>query len=40
MPSAAVVLEKLEGEGFLLKGDQLSDDTTSCMAEVSKTFRA
>jgi hypothetical protein len=40
MPSAAVVLEKLEGEGGLLKADQLSDDTTSCMTEVLKTFRA
>jgi hypothetical protein len=40
MPSAAVVLEKLESEGVLLKGDQLSDDTTSCMTEVLKTLRA
>ena len=40
MPSAAVVLEKLETEGVLLKGDQLSDDTASCMTEVLKTLRA
>jgi len=40
MPSAAVVLEKLESEGVLLKGDQLSDDTTSCMTEVLMTLRA
>ena len=40
MPSAAVVLEKLESEGVLLKGDQLSDDTASCMTEVLKTLRA
>jgi hypothetical protein len=40
MPPAAVVLEKLESEGVLLKGDQLSDDTASCMAEVLKTLRA
>jgi hypothetical protein len=40
MPSAAVVLEKLESEGILLKGDQLSDDTASCMTEALKTLRA
>ena len=40
MPSAAVVLEELESEGVLLKGDQLSDDTKSCMTEVLKTLRA
>jgi hypothetical protein len=40
MPSAAVVLEQLESEGVLLKGDQLSDDTASCMTEVLKTLRS
>jgi hypothetical protein len=40
MPSAAVVLEKLEGEGVLLKGDQLNDDAASCMSEVLKTLRS
>jgi hypothetical protein len=40
MPSAAVVLEKLESAGVLLKGDPLSDDTASCMAEVLKSLRA
>jgi hypothetical protein len=40
MPSAAVVLEKLESEGVLLKDDQLSDDTASCMTDVLKSLRA
>ena len=40
MPSPAVVLEKLESEGVLLKGDQLSDDTTACMTEILNTLRA
>jgi hypothetical protein len=40
MPPAAVVLEKLESEGVLLKGDQLSDDTAACMTEVLNTLRA
>ena len=40
LPSAAVVLEKLESEGVLLKGDQLSEDTASCMSEVLNTLRA
>ena len=40
MPSAAAVLEKLESEGVLLKGDQLSDDTTACMTEILNTLRA
>lgn len=40
MPSAAVVLERLESEGVLLKGDQLSDNTKSCMTEVLQALRA
>ena len=40
MPSAAVVLERLESEGVLLTGDQLSTDTKSCMTEVLETLRA
>lgn len=40
MPSAAVVLEKLESAGVLLKGDQLSDSTASCMTEVLQTLRS
>jgi hypothetical protein len=40
MPSAAVVLEKLESAGVLLKGDPLSDDTASCMTEVLKSLQA
>jgi hypothetical protein len=40
MPSAAVVLERLESEGVLLTGDQLSNDTKSCMTEVLETLRA
>jgi hypothetical protein len=40
IPSAAVVLERLESEGVLLKGDQLSDNTKSCMNEVLQTLRA
>jgi hypothetical protein len=40
VPSAAVVLEKLESEGVLLDGDQLSDDTTACMTEILNTLRA
>jgi hypothetical protein len=40
MPSPAVVLEKLESEGVLLKGDQLSDDTTACMTEILNALRA
>ena len=39
MPAAAVVLEKLEREGVLLKGDELSDDTALCMNELLKTLR-
>ena len=39
-PSATVVLEKLERERILLKGDQLGDDTASCMTEVLETLRA
>jgi hypothetical protein len=40
MPAAAVVLEKLEREGVLLKGDELSDDTASYVNELLKTPRA
>jgi hypothetical protein len=40
MPSAAEVLEKLEDEGVLLKGERLSEDTAACMAEVLKLLRA
>ncbi len=40
MPSSAIVLEILESEGVLLKGDQLSDDTTLRMTELSKTLGA
>jgi hypothetical protein len=40
MPSAEVVLERLESEGVLLKGDQLSHDTKSRMTEVLQTLRA
>ena len=40
LPSAAVVLEELESEGVLLKGDQLTDDTASCMTEVLNALRA
>jgi hypothetical protein len=40
MPSAAVVLERLESDGVLLKGDQLSDNTKSCMIEVLQALRA
>ena len=40
MPSPAVVLAKLESEGVLLKGHQLSDDTTACMTEILNTLRA
>jgi hypothetical protein len=40
MPPATVVLERLESERVLLKGDQLSDDTKSCMTEVLQTLRA
>jgi hypothetical protein len=39
MPSAAVVLEELESQGVLLKGDRLSDDTASCMSEVLNALR-
>jgi hypothetical protein len=39
MPSAAVVLHELESEGVLLKGDQLNDDTASCMTEVLKALQ-
>jgi hypothetical protein len=40
MPPAAVVVERLESEGVLLTGDQLSSDTQSCMTEVLETLRA
>jgi hypothetical protein len=40
MPSAPIVLEKLESEGVLLKDDQLSDDTTACMTEILNTLRS
>src|ERR1035438_860118 len=40
MPSPAVVLAKLESEGVLLKGHQLSDDTTACMTEILNALRA
>jgi hypothetical protein len=40
MPSAAAVLEELESERVLLKGDQLSDNTASCMNDVLETLRA
>jgi hypothetical protein len=40
MPSAAVVLEELESEGVLLKGDQLTDDIASCVTEVLNALRA
>ena len=40
MPPAAVVLERLEGEGVLLTGDQLSKDTKTCMTEVLENLRA
>jgi hypothetical protein len=39
MPSAAVVFQELESAGVLLKGDQLNDDTASCMAEVLKALQ-
>jgi hypothetical protein len=40
MPSAAVVLERLESEEVLLKDDQLSDETKSRMNEVLQALRA
>jgi hypothetical protein len=40
MPAAAVVLERLETEGVLLTGDQLCNDTKSCMTEVLEILRS
>jgi len=39
MPAAAVVLEKLEREEILLKGDELRDDTALCMNELLNALR-
>jgi hypothetical protein len=40
IPSPDALLERLENEGVLLKGEQLSDDTKLCMTEVLAALRS